>query len=197
VAFLIFTFPRRHAEKVAGLAVNRNIAILGQAVSARGLLEFCIVQSIPRSDSVDCTNTAGSRRLLAVARTLLALSALFLIASCSSPSTEGKSVSVQDRSTRDTSIQEKSIQKQYAAHTSARVHRAGGWQTHRPARALVSPQPPPDCELPEPEPDTVDADLWARLKLDYERHCYKQAEILARERLQRMLALGKCRIEPK
>jgi hypothetical protein len=61
---------------------------------------------------------------------------------------------------------------------------------------VVAPQPAPDCELPEPQPDSVDADLWARLKLDYERHCYKQAEILARKRLQRLLASGKCRIEP-
>jgi hypothetical protein len=46
------------------------------------------------------------------------------------------------------------------------------------------------------EPDTVDADLWARLKLDYERHCYQQAEMLVRKRLQRLLTSRRCRIEP-
>ena len=44
-------------------------------------------------------------------------------------------------------------------------------------------QPAPECELAGLEPDTVDAGLWARLKLDYERHCYKQADALVRRRL--------------
>jgi hypothetical protein len=53
-------------------------------------------------------------------------------------------------------------------------------------------QPAPNCELAEPELDTVDADLWVRLKLDYELHCYKQAEMLARKRLRQLLAAGRC-----
>lgn len=41
------------------------------------------------------------------------------------------------------------------------------------------------CELPGLEPDTVDVDLWSRLKLDYEQHCYnyKRASMLVRRRL--------------
>src|SRR6516225_9506225 len=60
-----------------------------------------------------------------------------------------------------------------------------------PARAhqsLVAHQPALDCELAGPEPNTVDAELWARLKLSYEQLCYKQAEILIRKRLQRLAA---------
>ena len=59
-------------------------------------------------------------------------------------------------------------------------------------RALLASRSPPNCELAGPEPDTIDADVWARLKLDYERHCYKQAEILARKRLRRLLVSGQC-----
>jgi tetratricopeptide (TPR) repeat protein len=40
--------------------------------------------------------------------------------------------------------------------------------------------------LPGPEPNTVDAELWARLKLEYQRYCYKQAEILTHTRLQQL-----------
>jgi hypothetical protein len=43
----------------------------------------------------------------------------------------------------------------------------------------------------------MDADLWARLKLDYERHCYKQAEMLARRQLRQLIASGQCRIGPQ
>jgi hypothetical protein len=39
-------------------------------------------------------------------------------------------------------------------------------------------------------------ELWTRLKIDYERHCYQQAEMLVRKRLQRLLTSGRCRIEP-
>jgi hypothetical protein len=58
----------------------------------------------------------------------------------------------------------------------------------------VAPLPAPQCELVVRRPNTVDDELWARLKLDYERHCYQQAEMLVRKRLQRLLTSGKCRI---
>jgi hypothetical protein len=64
--------------------------------------------------------------------------------------------------------------------------------THRVRRALLAARAAPNCELAGPEPDTMDADLWARLKLDYQRHCYKQAEMLARKRLRQLLASGQC-----
>jgi tetratricopeptide (TPR) repeat protein len=46
-------------------------------------------------------------------------------------------------------------------------------------------QPAPRRELPGLEPDTVDVDLWSRVKLDYEQHCssYKQADVLVRRQL--------------
>ncbi len=50
-------------------------------------------------------------------------------------------------------------------------------------RALLTPQPAPDCEFDRSDLKTVDPDQWARLKLDYERQCYQKAEKVARERL--------------
>jgi len=78
-------------------------------------------------------------------------------------------------------------QHKFAAYRTASHQRTG---------AQVAPQPAPRCELAVPKPNTVDAELWARLKLDYERHYYQQAEMLVRKRLQRLLTSGRCRIEP-
>ena len=49
--------------------------------------------------------------------------------------------------------------------------------------ALLAPQAAPDCEFKATEVETVDADGLARLKLEYERKCYRNAEKEVRERL--------------
>ena len=130
------------------------------------------------STSVTCTNTQRSRQQRAVARSLLVLSALSLaaIANCSSPSTVGKSVSALDEL-----IQEKSV-------GSVPAHPQPERQAHPSTRALVVHRPAPHCELAGLEVDTVDADLWSRLKLDYERHCYKQVDMLVPGRLRGLVA---------
>jgi hypothetical protein len=48
-----------------------------------------------------------------------------------------------------------------------------------PSEALLKPQPEPDCTFP---PTDTAAD--ERQKLDYERQCYRHAEMIARARLQ-------------
>lgn len=133
------------------------------------------------STSVTCTNALGSRQLRAVAGMLLALSGLSLaamVAGCSSPSTEGKSVSglgelTQEKSTQEKSIQEKTIQQKFAAHRSVPAPLQPG------NGALVARHAAPNCDVAGVKPNTVDGGLWARLKLDYERHCYKQADTSA------------------
>jgi hypothetical protein len=56
-------------------------------------------------------------------------------------------------------------------------------------RALLTPQSPPDCEYQAPDDaTTLDPDLLAILRLDYERHCYQQAETGVRDRLRRLQA---------
>jgi hypothetical protein len=66
----------------------------------------------------------------------------------------------------------------------------------RPDLALLSPQPAPDCEFKRSDIRTVDPDEWARLKVEYERQCYQNAEKAARERLALLQASSTCEIEP-
>jgi hypothetical protein len=69
-------------------------------------------------------------------------------------------------------------------------------QSCRPMKALLEPQPAPDCEFRGSDPKTVDPDEFARLKLDYERQCYRRAEKLARERLRLLQASKQCGTRP-
>jgi hypothetical protein len=162
---------------------------------ARLLLPHCVRQ-----------NASAARQLHPVAQTLLALAAASLvltIAACSSNSTQNRSASTQ-------ASNQASTQTSTQAYRMAAVHpRPGRRARHRSDRTVVmdetvhqsvhesvhEPPPPPNCEFKGPEPETVDADQWARLKLDYERHCYEQAEEADRKRLEQLLASGKCRVE--
>ena len=53
-----------------------------------------------------------------------------------------------------------------------------------PGPALLSPQPEPDC--PALARRDNDASLTQRMMLEFERECYRQAEMRARERLRRL-----------
>jgi hypothetical protein len=68
---------------------------------------------------------------------------------------------------------------------------SAGPPTHRyvPARklrALLAPQTPPNCDYMGPENEGLDADLWAQIKLDYEKQCYQRAEARVRRRLHQL-----------
>ncbi len=71
-----------------------------------------------------------------------------------------------------------------------------GPQACRPDSALLTPQPAPDCGFGRSDLKTLDPDQWARLKLEYELKCYKEAEKIARKRLQQLQAATKCAISP-
>ena len=62
----------------------------------------------------------------------------------------------------------------------------------RPDRALLMPQPVPDCAFRRSHLKTMDADLWARLKIEYERECYQNAEKVVRHRLRLLQAANLC-----
>ena len=66
----------------------------------------------------------------------------------------------------------------------------------RPDPALLSPQPAPDCEFNRPDLKTVDPGEWARLKIEYERQCYLDAEKAARDRLALLQTSSTCEVEP-
>ena len=67
---------------------------------------------------------------------------------------------------------------------------------HRPDPELLAPQAAPDCEFKRANIATVDPNEWARLKIDYERQCYQDAEKIARDRLRQLQASSTCEIEP-
>jgi hypothetical protein len=66
----------------------------------------------------------------------------------------------------------------------------------RPDPALLSAQPAPDCEFGRADLKTVDPDQWSRLKVEYERQCYQDAEKAARDRLSLLQSSAICEIEP-
>jgi len=66
----------------------------------------------------------------------------------------------------------------------------------RPDRALLAPQPAPDCGFGRADLKTVDPDQWAHLKLEYELKCYREAEKVARARLRLLQAAARCEASP-
>jgi hypothetical protein len=81
-------------------------------------------------------------------------------------------------------------------HRHPEPHRYAEPRIRRPDPALLSPQPAPDCEFRRSDLKTVDPDQWARLKAEYERQCYQDAEKAARDRLALLQASSTCEIEP-
>jgi hypothetical protein len=79
------------------------------------------------------------------------------------------------------------------AHTEARQHVE--LRVRRPDPALLAPQPTPNCEFKRADIKAVDPDGWGRLKAEYERQCYQDAEKAARDRLSQLQATGVCEIE--
>jgi hypothetical protein len=82
------------------------------------------------------------------------------------------------------------------ARAGATADQASPSRINRSSRALLLPQPAPDCEFRGADPRSVDPAVFARLKLDYERQCYQRAEKVARERLRLLQASRLCEIEP-
>ena len=68
--------------------------------------------------------------------------------------------------------------------------------TCRPDRALLAPQPAPDCAFRRSDLKTLDPDLWARMKIEYERECYQNAEKIVRRRLRLLQAANACEAAP-
>jgi hypothetical protein len=81
------------------------------------------------------------------------------------------------------------------AHRHVELRRSAELRIHRPDATLLAPQPAPDCEFKRTDVKAVDANEWARLKIDYERQCYQDAEKVARDRLRLLQASSTCEID--
>jgi hypothetical protein len=73
-------------------------------------------------------------------------------------------------------------------HEYFESRRYGELRIHRPDAALLAPQPAPDCEFKGADVEAVDPAELNRLKLEYERRCYQNAETAVRERLRLLQA---------
>jgi hypothetical protein len=147
---------------------NMSMAIAGRAPSGGSASRGA------RSDA------RGFGALSALAKKLLALSALSLamaLAGCAQNSAQHEV-------------------KADPVEAAAPAQGQPDFRIRRPNRALLVSQPAPDCEFRGTELKTVDPDQWARLKLDYERQCYQQAEKKVRDRLRLLQASSRCEIEP-
>ena len=155
------------------------MATAGRAPCADSCFEFGI-----RPSRRDGLSGEGSRPLRALASrllTLCAISCAMAVAGCVSNSAQRE-------------VKADPAPAAAAPAAPAEVH--SQLRIHRPSRALLTPQPAPDCELKASDLKTVDPDQWARLKLDYERQCYQAAEKMVRDRLRLLQASSRCEIEP-
>jgi hypothetical protein len=92
-------------------------------------------------------------------------------------------------------VQTKPVRLSSRAPAHAEVRQSVELRVRRPDPALLAPQPTPNCEFKRADIKAVDPDGWARLKAEYERQCYQDAEKAARERLSQLQANGICEIE--
>jgi hypothetical protein len=135
------------------------------------------------AQALDAGRKGGSPRggaLRTLARTLLLLTTIpsaLAVAGCSAALVQRDDVTT------------------HATATTAPAHPHAETHSHR-FRALLAPQPPPDCVFKGSDVDALDTDLWAQLKLDYERHCYQHAEATVRARLRQLQVSGVCEIDP-
>jgi hypothetical protein len=72
------------------------------------------------------------------------------------------------------------------SHVVAAAERQAELRIRRANPELLAPLSAPDCDFTKANVSTVDPNQWERLKLDYERRCYKDAEQTARDRLRRL-----------
>jgi hypothetical protein len=68
-------------------------------------------------------------------------------------------------------------------------------RVHRPDPALLTAQPAPHCAFTNTDLKAVDPDQWERLKTEFERQCYQDAEKAVRDRLGQLQASSTCEIE--
>lgn len=68
-------------------------------------------------------------------------------------------------------------------------------RVRRPDPVLLTAQPAPQCAFTNTDLKAVDPDQWERLKTEFERKCYQDAEKADRDRLSQLQAASTCEIE--
>lgn len=144
------------------------MALADQAARAHAFHEF--ENARPRAAS----DTFLSRGIL----TLCAISCAMLVTGCA-----------RDAAQREFDPAVHELKTATAVRVVPRTRRSSEQHRHAQPRirrldpALLTAQPAPDCEYKRSDLKTVDSNEWDRLKTEYERQCYQDAEKAARERL--------------
>jgi hypothetical protein len=143
------------------------MALADQAASALSFREF------------------GKARLRAAGRPCFARAILILCALSCAMFVTGCARDSAQRQSNPALHEFKTAYVHITPHTrrSLKQHRYAQPLNRRVDPALLAPQPAPDCEYKKADLKTVDPDEWARLKAEYERQCYQDAEKAARNRL--------------
>jgi hypothetical protein len=140
----------------------------------------------------------GLRGLTSFAARFLTVSAAFCamaLAGCARNSAQGEFNPVQHE-VRAAPVRASARAHQYSEAPRSELPRYAELRVHRPDPELLAPQAAPDCEFRRADNGTVDPNEWVRLKIDYERQCYQDAEKIARDRLRQLQASSTCEIEP-
>jgi hypothetical protein len=145
------------------------MALADQAAGAHAFHEFENAQ--PRTASY----TFLSRGIL----TLCAISCAMLVTGCArNPAQREFDPAVHELKTATAAVRVVPRTRR-----SSEQHRYAQPRIRRLDPALLTPQSAPDCEYKRSDLETVDSNEWDRLKAEYERQCYQDAEKAARERL--------------
>jgi len=126
-------------------------------------------------------HAAGHRGTAAGLLKLLAAGCVVALAGCAqNPAPRAAANSAQLKSSSQLKTASASVTP---APRGRAEHRDAQARIRKLDPALLAPQPAPNCEYQRSDLKTVDPDAWARLKAEYELHCYRETEEATRTRL--------------
>ena len=150
----------------------------------------------PAHDAGDCCEPTRSQvwldRLSSLSSKLLAISVVVLatgIGGCA------RNAGHVDTNPTQRKVKAASVRSPLSARPHAEAPKSTELRVRRPDPELLAAQPAPNCEFGRADVKAVDPDEWARLKTEYERQCYRDAEKVARERLIQLQASSTCEVE--
>ena len=148
----------------------------------------------PAHDAGDCCEPTRSSldRLFSLLPKLLAIAVVVLatvIGGCA------RNAGHSDLNPVQRKVKAPPVRSPLSARPHAEAPKLTELRVRRPDPELLAPQPAPNCEFGRADVKAVDPDEWTRLKTEYERQCYRDAEKVARDRLIQLQASSTCEIE--
>ena len=150
----------------------------------------------PAHDAGNCCGLNRSRlsldRLVSLSPKLLAICVVVLAMGTGGCARNAAHV---DANPAQRKVKAAPVRSPLSARAHAQPPKLTELRVRRPDPDLLAPQPAPDCEFGRADVKAVDPEEWARLKAEYERQCYRDAEKVARDRLIQLQASSTCEVE--